>query len=293
MHKRQFDYTEPVYGIGVNRFGGPRRMRYQNATKFDEIAVLVGHYPSHDAPGSEEDLLVIKTAKPDCLDYSGNRGETTTQRFVGLRELYRLVNTDPEMQKLGPMRRAFIGRNPLLPKELFVADGLDPFVLDMNQHVTHSLLDNPGKYTVRVASFQGESHFMGETPSEAGGSGFLGLGPARKASQLEQAADNAHRLTEALRKRGIPAFEFHDRFESIVTVGSFESVGATLPDGRIDLHPEVYQIMQRYGAERGPLPQQGLALKPRSLDGIPFDIQPMPVLVPRRSIGSNYAADGR
>ena len=75
-----------------------------------------------------------------------------------------------------------------------------------------------------------------------------------------------------------------------MTVGSFESVGTALPDGRIDLIPAVYQIMQTYGAERISLPQGGQALKPRTLDGIRFDVQPMPVKVPRRSIGSDYAA---
>ncbi len=59
------------------------------------------------------------------------------------------------------MRRAFVARNPLLPKEYFVDAGIDPFVLDMNRQVKHSLLDNPGQYTVRVASFQGESYFPG------------------------------------------------------------------------------------------------------------------------------------
>ena len=74
MHKRHFDFTEPVYGRGVNRFGGPKKMKYQNATSFDEIAVLVGNYTSHDAPGAEEDLEAIKTAKPDCLDVTAGKG---------------------------------------------------------------------------------------------------------------------------------------------------------------------------------------------------------------------------
>jgi hypothetical protein len=292
MHKRQFDYTEPVYGKGLNRFGGPKRMKYRNAVKFEEIAVVVGNYTSSDAPGSQDDLELIKTAKPDCLDITGQNGKKTTQRFVALRELQRLVHADPEKRKLGPMRRAFIARNPLLPKEFFVADGIDPFVVEMNKHVKHSLLNNPGRYTVRVASFQGEAGFLGEDSENKrdGGGGFLGLPPLKKRSKLEIAADNAHRLTEALRKRGIPAYEFHDRFESVVTIGSFESVGTRLPDGRIDLHPEVYKIMQSYGAERLHLPHQGQALQPRKLDGIRFDIQPMPVKVPRRSIGADYAS---
>lgn len=285
MHKRTFDYSEPVYGRGVNKFGGPKRMRYQSSTKFDEIAVVVGNYDSVDTPGAQEDLQKVKTVRPTCLDFSGEEKPNSTQRFIGLRELQRLVHKDQEVRQLGPMRRAFVARNPLLPKEYFVDSGLDTFVMDMNREVKYSLLDNPGNYTVRVASFQGETFFDGEKKSgNAGAAGAM-------ASKLEQAADNAHRLTEALRKRGVEAYEFHDRFESIVTVGSFESVGNTLPDGRLDLHPAVFEVMQTYSAERSRLPQAGQAVQPKTLDGVRFDPQPMPVKVPRRSLASTYAAD--
>ena len=145
---------------------------------------------------------------------------------------------------------------------------------------------------MRIASFQGESIFQGEGQEQGDerSRAIPGLPTRGKPSKLEIAADNAHRLTEALRKRGVEAYEFHDRFESIVTVGSFNSVGAKLPDGRLDLSPEVYKIMQTYGAERSTLPQQGQALQPRSLDGIRFDVQPLPVKVPRKALGSDYAA---
>lgn len=296
MHKRTFDYTQPVIGRGLDKFGAPKRMRYQSATKFDEIAVLVGNFAAYDAPGAQTTLDVVKTAKPICLDISSDTTKrNTTQRFIGLRELQRLLHMDPEMQELGPMRRAFIGRNPLLPREYFVAGGLDPFVLEMNKQVEHSLLDNPGQYTVRVASFQGESYFAGEDmATSAPRTKSLGGLPFRSTpgKKLEAAADNAHRLTEALRKRGVEAYEFHDRFESIVTIGSFNSVGTQLPDGRLDLNPEVYQIMQSYGATRSDLPQHVQGLVPRKLDGIPFDVQPMPVRVPRRPLGTNYMAGG-
>lgn len=294
MHKQTFDYTQPVVGRGLDKFGGPKRMRYQSSSKFDEIAVLVGNYAAYDAPDAQAQLEIVKTAKPTCLDItSDTTKKTTTQRFIGLRELQRLVHADPEVREQGPMRRAFIGRNPLLPREYFVPGGLDPFVLEMNKQVEHSLLDNPGQYTVRVASFQGESYFAGEgAETSSSRPGPLAGLPFRSTpgKKLETAADNAHRLTEALRKRGVEAYEFHDRFESIVTIGSFNSVGTQLPDGRLDLSPEIYKIMQTYGAKRSDLPQHVQGLVPRKLDGVPFDVQPMPVRVPRRPLGADYVA---
>lgn len=301
MHKQTFDYTQPVQGRGVNRYGGPKLMKYQTATKFDEIAVLVGSYTSYDAPGLQEDLERVKSIKPPCLDISNEAGKKkgSTQRFIGLRELQRLVHSDPEMREMGPMRHAMIARNPLLPKEFFVGNGLDPLVIEMNRNVEHSLLDNPGQYTVRVASFQGDSSFQGEEKQPDGKRSGHSLIPRGGASnKLEEAADKAHRLTLALRKRGVDAYEFHDRCESIVTIGSFNSVGKELPDGRLDLNPEVYKIMQTYGAEKVSLAQNGKGLKPRTLKGvngldgepIPFDLQPLPVKVPRQGLASNYAA---
>ena len=53
------------------------------------------------------------------------------------------------------MRNAFITTNPLLPDEYFVPKGLDRLVLEMNEPVKYSLLDCPGKYTVKIATFTG------------------------------------------------------------------------------------------------------------------------------------------
>lgn len=294
MHKRHFDFNEPVSGRGVNKYGKPKRMRYRNQTSFDEIAVLVGNYSSYDAPDAEQTLEKVKRIEPRCLEVAGASKEKTTQRFNVLRKLQRLVNLDPEKHQAGPMRRAFIARNPLLPKEFFVGAGLDDFVLRMNKGVKHSLLDCPGNYTVRVASFRGESRFVGENSDESKEKeddllpSLPGLG---KPSKLEIAAEKTHRLTEMLRDRDVKAYEFHDRFESIVTIGSFDSVGNKRSDGKIDLQPRILQIIKKYGPKRRPLPgQQSHGLKPRKLEGIAFDLQPLPVKVPKRSIGADYTA---
>src|SRR3712207_8646609 len=52
-----------------------------------------------------------------------------------------------------------------------------------------------------------------------------------------------------------------------------------------------YKIMQTFGAAKvepgKATPEVG---KPKTLAGIPFDIQPMPVEVPQRMISSDYAS---
>jgi hypothetical protein len=116
----------------------------------------------------------------------------------------------------------------------------------------------------------------------------------RLPNKLEEAAIKAHRLTAALRKQGVEAYEFHDRYESIVTVGSFDSVGTPRADGKTEINPQIHQLMRAYGAQRQQLPGgASLGLVPRTLDGVAFDVQPMPVGVPKKSIATAYAPSNK
>jgi hypothetical protein len=273
QHRRTFDFTETVIGHGLTRYGEPRKMRHRQAVRFDEIAVLVGQYAQPDATEIEATLFKVKNARPACLDL-GKRPQSY-QRFAGLREIQRRISPDPDKRQRGPMGNAFVTRNPLLPDEYFVTPGLDSLVLEMNRGVEHSLLDCPGKYTVKVATFRGETTMdLSQVASQS--KWFRTNQP----SKLEIAADKAHQLTTALREIGVEAYEFHDRHESIVTIGSFNSAGTPREDGKIEINPAIHKVIESYRAEKQPLGAM-VGLKPRMLKGISFDVQPQPVEVPR------------
>jgi hypothetical protein len=283
IHEESYDFTKPVQGLGLNRYGGPKMMRHANPAKFAELAVLAGNFSSVNDPAIEKMLDKVKHARPDCLDI--NRNTSTTQRFIGLRELQKRFSPDTERREQGPMRNAFVTRNPLLPQEYFVPDGLDPLVERMNRDLNYSLLNNKGRYTVRVASFRGSSTMKLDEIDRQG----RGL-----PSKLEEAGVKAHDMTQALRKQGVEAYEFHDRYESIVTIGSFDALGRDLPDGKTELDPRIVDIMKKYGAQQQQLPgQASVGLVPRDLKGIPFDVQPLPVEVPKRSVAAAYAPSNR
>jgi hypothetical protein len=76
-------------------------------------------------------------------------------------------------------------------------------------------------------------------------------------------------------------------------VGSFDWVGRAQADGRQQMNPAIVALMERYTPNRQPLvgaKGEALAgLQPRTIAGIPFDVQPWPVEVPRRSIAADYA----
>ncbi len=283
--RQSYDFSRPTDGLGYSKYGGPRRMRYLSNSKFEEIAVLVGNYQSIEDPQIEKLLNQLKFAKPESLDPEKKGG--TSQRLVGLRTLYTMVSSNPSEKTKGPMGSAFVSRNPLLPKELFVAKGIDPFVVDLNKDLPHSLLKCPGKFTVRVASFRGVDTMK---PAE-----FERLtSQSRKISKIDEAALKASRLCAALREKGIEAFEFHDRTESIVTIGSFDNVGQPRPDGKTEINPAVHKIMQQYGPIEKAKPgtdQLEMYARVEKTSGIRFDTQPLPVEVPRQSIAAAYNAN--
>ncbi len=283
IHSQQFDFTQQVQGIGINPDMTPKQMRYDKAGVFEEYAVLVGDFVSVDDPDLQKTLKELKYARPECLS---NLDQRKTQRFAGLRELQRRITRDRSRQSKGPMGNAFAVPNPLLPSEYFAPKGVDSLVLRMNEDVPHSLLDCPGRYTVRVATFRGNI-IIDQRKVEAIENG------GKMASRLEKAAIEAHRLTEELRKQGVEAYEFHDRHESIVTVGSFQSIGRPRSDGKQEMNQAVLRVIQQYSPRQqalvDPSGRAVAGLQPRTLGGIPFDVQPWPVEVPKRSIATDYA----
>jgi hypothetical protein len=284
VYQKEFDFSKPMQGRGVDRYGGPQSMRYQRSQDILETAVMVGDYASVNDERAKKVLKMLKFAKPAALDVE-KRG-SSAQTLGALRTIQRAIQPDGTDEKLkGPMRNAFITTNPLLPPDFFTAaKGVDKFVLDMNKGVKWSLLDCPGRYTVRVATFTGAVVLDQKIIEKIEkGSKFQ--------SRLAEAADKAHKLTEALRAKGVQAYEFHDRYQSIVTVGSFNSVGTRMPDGKTNLDPALHAIMEKYGNEKKVVPGQATPQigKPKTEGNIVFDLQPMPVEVPRRSISADYA----
>jgi hypothetical protein len=204
--------------------------------------------------------------------------------------LYRhLAADDKEKKQYGPMSRAFVTTNPLLPPEFFTSKGVDKLIEAMNKNVEHGLLDCPGKYTVQVAMYKGTVVLDDRKLRQ------IEAGEYEPKSRLNSAAMKANRVCTALRAKGYEAYEFHDRSASIVTIGSFNSVGSKRADGRIEIDPRIHKIMQTFGARevdatgqpvRRDTTTAHVSREPQRIDGIALDLQPIPVTVPKRSFRS-------
>lgn len=296
-HEKAFDYTGEQRGMGLNPDGTPKRMRYANEGHVLEVAVLVGDFASAEDPRAQKMLQKVKQLKPRALD--GTKANRLESDFIQ-------ANRD-HVGGAGaakpPLHTALLIPNPLLPADYFSRQQIDEFVMEMNADVTHSLLDCPGRYTVRVATFTGAGTFNTASgsaePEDEGrskvdvnrflevlkGNGWKDpqLRGVEEESRLVEAADKAHRLTEALRRNGWPAWEFHDRDSSIVCVGSIDQLAVPGPGGRPVPHPEIAKIVTGLGPDSAALARG--QIMPRAFDGILLDVQPRPIDVPRPPAG--------
>ncbi len=276
VYAKKFDFGDEDLTRRNQLTPGPRR-KYAAGSGVEEIAVMVGDYEHIDDSAAQKTLHDLKYAQPDCLKpKEGKEPSLSLATWRGLQNEARRVLGCQEREK-GPMGHAFITTNPLRPKSYYANKGIDGFIEYINRDNPYSLLKCPGKYTVQVATFRGQVIIDQRKILD------LQRSPSLDSGALAQAGEKAVKLAEALRAKHYEAYVLHDRYASIVTVGSFNSMGtpSTKLPGRVEINPQVYDIMQRFSAA----PESGAA---KTLVGITFDIQAVPVEVPRRSISADY-----
>jgi hypothetical protein len=244
VHEMQFKFRDDSENSG--NFGASSRRRYRRGDEARELAVLIGDFTSIDGPDAQQMLSRVKALEPNALNVDENQ---TTQSMAQARRLQdAIMEKFGKSQKRGPMAQAFFTRNPLLPREYFVPKGVDAFVAKMNEGVEHSLLDCPGRRTIKVATFRGKTILQTSAKDEPATKPFWSGHKKDDRNLLVEAAENAHLLTKELRAHGYDAYEFHDRTESIVTIGAFPQTTQQLPDGRVVALPEVQKIFQTFDA---------------------------------------------
>lgn len=307
-------------GSGVGRHGNKTTWKYskylsekdkekQSHPEIVEHVVLVGNYATADDADAQATLRQIKYARPECLEVKD--GKSTNQTLLDWRQLQRQVyeKIGNERKALGPMRHAFITTNPMLPPEYFNSPGVDDQTVALNKDVPYSLLDCPGRFTVKVATFTGRVVIKADKIRA------IEEGREEMASGLAEAAQKADTLARALRAKGYEAYQYHTRYSSIVTVGSFESAGMERPDGQIDPSPEVRRVIEVFQAtpgdpfavdphrdRHGDVAKLGSAarsaglgqtasLRPKYLVAIPFDVAPAPIPVPKRSMSMSLRSE--
>lgn len=307
---KRFDYSQSVPGSGIEANGQQKRMKYINDQKFDVYGVLIGDFDSFDNPKIKETLERIK--KIDHQSLTGKDDSNTRESTVSAYKRWLRKNSESSQSKPnGPFAGAFVTRNPLLPEDYFQSPKVDKFVRSLNNEAEHSLLDAKGRFTVRVATFRGnESVVLKDSRASQLASEKL------NGESLERAALQANLAAKALRQAGYEAYEFHDRNMSMVTVGSFDSLGGENSQGQFVYASDIRHTLQEFGGAKeyrasqfGPVPVAKTLLDvvhyrklPELTVGteaekmakvrqysIPFDIESKVMAVPRPETNKLYS----
>jgi len=254
-HEKAFDYTGEQRGVGLNPDGTPKRMRYANSEQVVEVAVLVGDFASAEDPRGQKILQKVKGLRPKSV--AAAAADRLESEFLQANPDH--VRSAPGAKP--PLHAAILIPNPLLPDDYFSRQRIDEFVMEMNADVTHGLLDCPGRYTVRVATFAGAGTFNtgagGDEPAQQG-SGLVDMG----------------RFVEVLKGNG---------WKDPQRVGSIDQLNVPGPDGRPMPHPEITRIVANLGPDQALLSRG--QIMPRVFGGILLDVQPRPIDVPRPPAG--------
>jgi hypothetical protein len=278
VHHKQFDYAEGLEqedkrkrieleirqalreaGMEDTPVVMPRyaseKTKYVNGSKSEEYAVLVGDFQSIDDKDINKAFEKVKNLEPECIiaqlkrdialaEQTGNGFDRTT-----MIELQRLDLRDKNNNGVRPFAKAQKCPNPILPAEYF-SNRVDDFVQKLNADSRYSLLRCSGKYTVKVGEYRG---FVIADPK--------GMEEAEKnqnklhqSDQLARAGDKAETVCHALREKGYDAYTFHDRTKSIVTVGSYNTLGKTDRNGNVmEFHPEIADIFSTFTTKMVPV----------------------------------------
>lgn len=318
---KRFDFTKRLEGAGFDETGHERRMKYRDAKVVDSYAVLIGDFDSIDSPAITDALAKVKKLAPKCLpategsiDKQANTVDVNSYRNY-LRKVLPMSDgsTAKESTSKPPLSGAFVTRNPLLPAEYYRAPELDKFVKNINEEKPlneYSLLSCPGKFSVRVAVFRGDE------VTESWGRQSGDSSKVDKIASLDLAAERATLTVRALRKAGYEAYQFHDRTQSYVTVGSFNELGKVDAQNKFVYETRIQEIIQRFGAtnkvthtkfgssatptllfdlvDQKSLPELNTK-DPKALGewlgkySVAFDLKPAPMAVPRMNTSSIYS----
>lgn len=316
VYSHEFDFAADVaskgrgwevYEVGNEKKVRRAQMKPAGESQFEEIAVLVGDFASVEDAKAQKLLAQIKTLQPESMAYdvqqAVNDPNLAGSRLRAWRDFSKLRSDDPKDKLKGPMKAAFMMPNPLLPDEYFAARKIDTEVLKWkaNKDAKYSLLDNKSIYTIKIASFSGDSTMELDQIEQTRAAESWRKKSGKKASEskLFNAWKKATVLTDYLRDKGIEAYEFHDRYESYVCVGGYDWLVKHDDQGIKRNHPDMVETINKFKGRAVNLPGRPGAISSYSLPsklakaGIACDLQPLPVLVPKAPAHSASKMFGR
>ena len=190
--------------------GGSRRINAGG-----QISVIAGNYGAIDSEFAVKTLAWLKAYHPKCLsDESGAAWKPTPGRPGPLSGAFLTVNPLLSADEVASMaRRTPEGRKNIEQRRKLLAN--------LNASNRWPLSQANGTFSMRIAGFTGKS-------VTNVGQGRQSLALFQKfddslGDDMDAAGRDAFALCATLRNQGVDAYLWHDRYESIVTVGTFNA----------------------------------------------------------------------
>ncbi len=251
----------PGNPLGMASQGGGDNLRYRAAR--DSICVLAGNYSDSKSTVAQRTLKYIKSLEMARLNLDWEDDS--------------VFYSTPGQPR--PFSGSFLTYNPLFTPEEIEAQKRDTLLLSMNAAGDYSIVNNSGRYTLVVASFKGRSLMQVGKSSQRGRAEEFKI-----SGTLNDAALRAWKVTEMLREgifdgtqkgRTFEAWCFHDRYKSMVTVGSFDGPN----DPRIAQLNGIFKAKSQTGANGRPfVTGESIVIPGDPPQTVIFD--PVPRLIP-------------
>jgi hypothetical protein len=178
----------------------------------DEVAVLAGGYKDQET--ARKALKVMKEQLP-----IPDKNKVALEKYAA----WDAVGPNKQDVEVNPFKRAFLARNPSLPKQMSTGPEWDIGVLrSLNADESYSLLRCPKKLTLMVREFR--LPVFVESAGTANSPLKNNLSPSLTVDK-DISLHNAHTLAGWLRQEAkLEAYALHDRTSSFVTIGAFDSL---------------------------------------------------------------------
>lgn len=197
--------------------GLPRRRMLAHPEE-EQLAVLIGGF--HDIDAANAQLKKVRAWDlPDIKLKSGKPAFDIYEVYepVPGKKTYEL-----KRYPVNPFHTALVVPNPTLPQQPRPTAKVDPLWKKLNADESRSLYKCRKPWTLAVQEFRGTQVI--QTASASGG--FLeklGMGDHNLGKRLDYSAKMAQDLCDMFRKNGFKSYVLHTRFNSVVTVGEFDS----------------------------------------------------------------------
>src|SRR5579875_3773721 len=198
-------------------YGGLPRRRVLAHPQEEQYAVLLGGFRDVDAASAQ--LKKIRNWDlPDIKLKSGKPAFDTYDVYepVPGKKTYEL-----KRYPINPFHNAMVVPNPTLPPPRKPVAKVDPLWKKLNADEPRSLFKCPKPWTLAVQEFRGACVIQ-TTSSSSSFLEKLGFGD-HTAQRLDNAARMAQQVCDMFRKLGFKSYVLHTRYNSVVTVGEFDS----------------------------------------------------------------------